>query len=110
MTTLHDSPSDTAVPTKEQLVERARKLRPLLEKNAAQGEADGRIAQESIDALVDTGLFKLAVPKRYGGYQTSMRTLMEVAAAIGEADGGTAWVSTILNGTAWLAGLFSEQA
>jgi len=110
MTTLHDSPSDTAVPTKEQLVERARKLRPLLEKNAAQGEADGRIAQESIDALVDAGLFKLAVPKRYGGYQTSMRTLMEVAAAIGEADGGTAWVSTILNGTAWLAGLFSEQA
>lgn len=110
MTTLRDSTPTTTVPTKEELVQRARDLRPLLEKNSARGELEGQVVQESIDALVDAGLFKLAVPKRYGGYETNMRTMMEVTAAIGEADGGTAWVATILNGTNWLAGLFSEQA
>ncbi|MEU2006643.1 acyl-CoA dehydrogenase family protein [Rhodococcus sp. NPDC019627] len=110
MTTLQTSDRATETPTKNELVQRARDLGPLLADNAAKGESDGRVAQESIDALTEAGLFKLAVPKRYGGYETNMRTLMEVTAAIGEADGGTAWVATILNGTAWLTGLFSQRA
>ena len=39
-----------------------------------------------------------------------MRTMLDVSAAVGEADGGTAWVVTLLNVCAWLTGLFPEQA
>jgi alkylation response protein AidB-like acyl-CoA dehydrogenase len=60
--------------------------------------------------MTEAGLFKLAVPRRYGGYQTSVRTMLEVSAAVGEADGGTAWVLTLCNGCAWLTGLFGERA
>ena len=35
-----------------------------------------------------------------------MRTMLEVSAAVGEADGGTAWVVTLLNVCNWLVGLF----
>ena len=45
------NPSDTA----KDLLTRAAELRPLLERNAARGEEDRRIAEESIDALADAG-------------------------------------------------------
>ena len=60
--------------------------------------------------MIDAGLFKIAVPKRYGGYETSIRTMLEVSAAVGEADGGTAWVLTLVNVCNWLVGLFPQQA
>ena len=91
-------------PTTAELVARARALHPLLAANASKGEADRRVAQESIQAMVDAGLFKIAVPRRYGGYETSVRTMLEVSAAVGEADGGTAWVLTLINVCSWLVG------
>jgi alkylation response protein AidB-like acyl-CoA dehydrogenase len=98
------------VPSAEELVARVRELQPLLMKNAAQGEQDRRVVEESIQALTDAGIFKIAQPKRYGGYETSMRTMLDVSAAVGEADGGTAWVVTLCNVCAWLAGLFPGRA
>jgi alkylation response protein AidB-like acyl-CoA dehydrogenase len=65
---------------------------------------------ESIRALTDAGLFKIAVPKRYGGYETSVRTMLDVSAAVAEADGGTAWVLTLINVSHWLVGLFPQRA
>jgi len=107
----HTGPTDTeSGPTTEELVARARALRPLLAANASQGEADRRVVEESIQALTGAGLFKIAVPKRYGGYETSVRAMLEVSAAVGEADGGTAWVLALVNVCNWLIGLFPQQA
>jgi alkylation response protein AidB-like acyl-CoA dehydrogenase len=92
------------------LLDRVVALQPLLAANSAQGETDRRVAEESITALTDAGAFKIAQPKRYGGYETSMRTMLDVSAAVGEADGGTAWVVTLCNVCAWLTGLFPERA
>jgi alkylation response protein AidB-like acyl-CoA dehydrogenase len=97
-------------PTAGELVARARALRPLLAANASQGETDRRVVAESIQALTDAGLFKIAVPKRYGGYETSVRTMLDVSAAVAEADGGTAWVLTLINVSHWLVGLFPQRA
>jgi len=110
MTTLTDPYAVTDAPDTAELVARVQRLHPLLRKNAAQGEQDRRVVEESIQALRDAGAFKLLQPKRYGGYETSMRTLVDVSAAVGEADGGTAWVVSLLNSGAWLAGCFSERA
>jgi alkylation response protein AidB-like acyl-CoA dehydrogenase len=109
MTTVTDTPH-TTVPSADEIVGRVRDLQPVLAKNSAQGEADRRVVEESITALTDAGAFKIAQPRRYGGYETSMRTMLDVSAAVGEADGGTAWVVTLCNVCAWLTGLFPEQA
>jgi alkylation response protein AidB-like acyl-CoA dehydrogenase len=98
------------VPTSEQLVGRIQELQPLLAANSAQGEQDRRVVEESIAALTAAGVFKVAQPRRYGGYETSMRTMLDVSSAVGEADGGTAWVVALCNVCAWLTGLFSERA
>jgi alkylation response protein AidB-like acyl-CoA dehydrogenase len=104
------APPAGPAPASAELVARARALGPLLTANASQGEADRRVAEESIMALTGAGLFKIAVPKRYGGYETSVRTMLEVSAAVGEADGGTAWVLTLVNVCNWLVGLFPRRA
>src|ERR1700733_9677896 len=99
-----------AAPSSDELVARICELQPLIEKNAAQGERDRRVVEESIKALTDAGVFKVAQPRRYGGYQASVRTMLDVSAAVAEADGGTGWVVALCNVCAWLTGLFSEQA
>lgn len=100
----------TTNPTEAELLARVRDLQPLLEHNAAQGESDRRVVEESITALTEAGVFRVAQPARYGGYETSLRTMLDVSAAVAEADGGTAWVVALSNVCAWVVGLMPEQA
>ena len=93
-----------------ELIERARSLQPLLAKNALQSEQDRRAHQENIDAIQDAGLFRLMVPKRLGGHQETMRTHLEVTAALAESCGGTAWVTALTNVCAWFVALYPRQA
>ena len=102
--------SRTEVPDATELVARVRELQPLIRRNAAQGEQDRRVAEESMQALLGAGILKTAQPRRYGGYESSMRTMLDVSAAVGEADGGTAWVVNLNNVCCWLASLFPVKA
>lgn len=96
--------------TRDALVARAHSLNGLLTRNTAQTEKDRRVAEESISALAAAGLFRTMVPKRYGGHQGSVRTHMEVTAAVAEACGSTAWVVALTNVCAWFTGLFEQKA
>jgi alkylation response protein AidB-like acyl-CoA dehydrogenase len=69
-----------------------------------------RLPDEVVTAVKDAGLCRLMVPRRFGGYQTSIRTYIEVMAEIGRGCGSTAWVASLINVCAWLAALFPEQA
>ena len=88
----------------------ARDLGPMLKKNAAQTETDRRVAEENIQAITDAGLFRIAVPKRYGGYEVPIRTFVQISSELGRACGSTAWATTLINVCAWLTGLYPQQA
>ena len=92
------------------LLERIAEIRPLLEANAAEGEKQRRVVQESIDALAAIGAFRVTVPTRYGGYAGNSRAQVDVARAVGLADGGTGWVVALTNIANWLTALYPEQA
>lgn len=79
------------------LVERARLLQPLLEKNAAATEANRRVAEENIVAIRAAGLFKIMVPRRFGGLETDIRTALEVSRELAKGCGSTAWVTALNN-------------
>jgi alkylation response protein AidB-like acyl-CoA dehydrogenase len=87
------------------LVERANALRPLLEANAVETETGRRAVEENISAIREAGLFKIMVPRRFGGLETDIRTKMEVSAALAKGCGSTAWVTTLTNVCAYFAGL-----
>ena len=77
----------TEVPTREQLVQRASELVPVLKKNAAWSEENRRIHEESIEAMADAGIFRMRAPARYGGYESDTQTLVDVASELGRGDG-----------------------
>ena len=83
---------------------------PILERNADTTDALRRLADENVQALRDSGLCRLMVPERFGGYQTSVRTYIDVMAEVGRGCGSTSWVASLINVCAWLAALFPEQA
>ena len=95
---------------RDALIARAREIRPLLEKHASQTDSLRRLPDEVVRALRDSGLCRLMVPKRHGGYQTSVRTYIEVMAEVGRGCGSTAWVASLVNVCEWLAGLFPDRA
>lgn len=96
--------------SRAKLVERARALQPLLRAQAESGEADRVVPAPVMDALSQTGVFRLLTPRRFGGHETDLRTLTEVSEVLGEADGSTAWTAMIISVTNWLASLFPDQA
>lgn len=100
----------TAIPTREELVARATALQPLLREHAAKIEADRRVPEEVVDRLAEAGMFKLSTPKRYGGYESGMRAMLDVSAALAEGDASSSWVVTLVNVCNYMTGLFKVQA
>lgn len=94
----------------QELVARARALGPLLAKNALKSEEDRRAHEENINAISEAGLFRLMVPKRFGGHQGSIASHLEVTAALAEFCAGTAWVTALTNVCAWFVGLYPRRA
>ncbi|MGW4065066.1 acyl-CoA dehydrogenase family protein [Amycolatopsis sp. NPDC004747] len=101
--------SNTEVPSREELVRRASELVPLLKKNASRAEEDRRLPDETIEALTDAGILKMRVPKRYGGYESDMSTVVDVLAELGRGDGSHAWVVAVWSISTWMAGLFPDE-
>jgi len=96
------TPSVATIDTGDEVLARIRELLPLIKKNAAEGDRNRRVPNETINALKEAGAFRLATPRRYGGYE-NLRAMLEAPALIAEADGGTAWVVMISNTNVWIA-------
>lgn len=108
MTTVDES--RTTTPSRDEIIAKIQALSPLLAANAGKSEADRRVAEESIQALREAGVFKVPVARRHGGYEMDLRTMLEVSAAVAKADGGTAWATTLINVNSWMMNLFPRQA
>src|SRR5579863_3870226 len=72
-------------PSLQELVKRAEALQPLLRKNAVESDQNRRASEENILAMAQAGIFKLMVPKRYGGFEGTLRSHLEMSAALAEA-------------------------
>ena len=89
---------------------RAAALLPLLRSNAQRADAERRVPEENIQALADAGLFRIATPRRLGGFEADFRTFLSVSSTLGQACGSTAWATTLINVCGWLLGVYPEQA
>jgi 3-hydroxy-9,10-secoandrosta-1,3,5(10)-triene-9,17-dione monooxygenase len=96
--------------TADGLLERIAALRPMFEANAHKTEHDRRVVEENITALREAGAFRIMVPKRYGGYETTLRTKLEVSREVAMGCGSTAWVTALQNVCSLFTGMMNEQA
>ena len=93
-----------------ELISRAQALTQALRASAPDSEATRRLSDQDIAALSEAHLFELCVPKRLGGLQVNVRTLVDVIAAVAYGNGAAGWVVSLVNTSAWMAALFPEQA
>jgi alkylation response protein AidB-like acyl-CoA dehydrogenase len=90
------------------LIERARALAPLLAEHAAEAERQRRPADVVIDALRRSDLFRMMVPRKYGGLELDLDTFLEVGLALSEGDASMAWVANFYIEHNWMVCQFPE--
>ncbi|MEB3371674.1 acyl-CoA dehydrogenase family protein [Saccharopolyspora mangrovi] len=73
------------------LIGRIRAIGPVLEDNAEHSEEIGRLSDESAKALIDTGIFRIAIPTDVGGYEFSPRQALETIAEVSYFDASAGW-------------------
>ncbi len=73
--------------TNQEPLEAARKLRELIESEARLVEENSTMTPPIVDALVDTGLFRLLVPRAYGGLESDIATIIDVCEELAFSDG-----------------------
>lgn len=73
------------------LVERARALQPLIRTDADEIERSRRLTPAVTSALVENGLYRALLPKRFGGAEAPLETFMQMQEEIAKADASTAW-------------------
>jgi len=75
----------------EELLRRARELRPLVEEQAAETERLTHISEDLHRRFEDAGFYRMLMPKRYGGSETDLPTYVQVWTEIARGDMSAAW-------------------
>ncbi|MFF8955240.1 acyl-CoA dehydrogenase family protein [Streptomyces sp. NPDC014894] len=92
------------------LVERVRELHPLIRSHSPDAERRRRLTGEVFEALTRAGIHRMNAPRHYGGYQTSLRTQIDVLSEISAACGSAGYVALIQAGGSYIAALFPDEA
>jgi 3-hydroxy-9,10-secoandrosta-1,3,5(10)-triene-9,17-dione monooxygenase len=96
--------------TRDELLQRASELVPVLAGRALETEKLRRIPDETVADLKRLGLLRIGNPDRYGGYGLDYDVVLEVGAELGRGDGAVAWCYTVWSSHQWLLGLYPEAA
>jgi alkylation response protein AidB-like acyl-CoA dehydrogenase len=80
------------------LVDKARALRPLIERDAATAETESSTTTAVVDALAEAELFWILVPRELGGAEAGIEDTLAVFEELAYADGSTGW-SAMANAT-----------
>ncbi|QUH03030.1 acyl-CoA dehydrogenase [Saccharopolyspora erythraea] len=94
----------------DEALQRADAVRSVLAEHRAAGDRQRRLADEALRALTDAGLFRAWVPRRFGGLEYDLRTIVDSTTALATADPSAAWLVMILSCGDWLTGLFPQRA
>lgn len=102
MTTPHAETPRPTPTTGPELIARARALTSLLAIHAAEAERIRQPVDAVIHALEEAEIFKLMVPRCYGGLELDLDTFFEVGVALGEGDTSMAWVANFYVEHNWI--------
>lgn len=97
-------------PSPKELIERAKELIPLLQKEGPGHDAKKRISDEVATKLRDAGLFRICQPAENGGYGLRPSVLWRATREIARGDSATAWILSLAGLHPWMAGMFSPKA
>lgn len=91
------------------LVERAIGIRDILKRDAQQADEDRRLTDAMAEAMIDAELYKVWIPKRYGGYESDIRTHVDMCAAVSRGNASAGWVLAMQTAVSWMACWMNEE-
>ena len=94
---------------RDALIERARKLAPVLRERAAASAEAQRIPAQTISDFWDAELCYLLKPKKFGAPEVRVDTA-EIASELSRGDGSAGWVWTVMGVHDLFMALFPEEA
>jgi 3-hydroxy-9,10-secoandrosta-1,3,5(10)-triene-9,17-dione monooxygenase len=102
--------TETAVPSREELVARAREIGPRLKERADAAEENRDLPGETIQEYAEAGFFRILQPKRWGGYEMHPSVFFDVLVTLAEYDMSSAWVYGVVGCHPYELALFHDQA
>jgi alkylation response protein AidB-like acyl-CoA dehydrogenase len=82
---------------------RERALYPLIAAHAEQAERARRLPEAVLAALFEAGLFRLLLPRAFGGAEVDPVTFVRTIEAVAQADASTAWVLCQVSGSSMIS-------
>lgn len=108
--TLADLAPEGAPYTGGSLRARARELAPRLAERAADNDRNREVDPRSVQELVEAGLVRGLLPKRYGGHEAHPADFVGAVIEISKACTSTGWVLMLLGVHNWEIAHMTEQA
>lgn len=102
--------SDPQTPTEAEMLERARRLTPLLRERAQRTEDNRSLLAETRQDFVEAGVFRMLQPARFGGYEMAPLALFKVAMELAKGCPSSAWIASLLTIHNWELALMEPQA
>ena len=91
-------------------IERARKLRPLLDASAPTIDTTCSLPEDLLDALHAAKMFRMFLPHTFGGAELEPATLFQVVCEIAAGDTSTAWTVAQSSGCSMSAAYMAPEA
>jgi alkylation response protein AidB-like acyl-CoA dehydrogenase len=95
--------------TIERLLADIERLAPTIAQRSAEIEALGHIPRDLVEDLRSIGIFRMFVPRHYGGLQLDFPEAIEVIRAFGKIDGSVGWTTVIGAGSSMFATVLSKE-
>ena len=95
---------------RDRLVTSARDLVPVLRERAPAAEKSRRIVDETQQAFIEAGFYRIFQPRRYGGYELDFEVMLDIATELGRGCGSSCWIYTNLVGQTWINGMKGLEA
>jgi alkylation response protein AidB-like acyl-CoA dehydrogenase len=94
----------------EEATEAARALKPKLHERIKQAEQLRRLPSENVKDILESGLYGLMTPRRFGGSELGPETMIDVTIELGSACPSTGWVHMLWTAHMWMLAQFPLQS
>jgi alkylation response protein AidB-like acyl-CoA dehydrogenase len=93
----------------EDAIDRARALKPKLRERVADAERLRRLPSENVADLLESGLYGLMTPRRFGGSELGPETMIDVTIELASACPSTGWVHMLWTAHMWMLAQFPQE-
>ena len=97
-------------PDVAELLARARVIAGAARERALETEAVRRIGEDIVAKMRQADLFRILLPKEYGGFEYGFDVFAQVEATLASGCGSTGWVYGLLASHQWLIACFAQAA